>query len=129
MVGIQPQYIPISKLVSGRLFRIPQYQRAYSWRSEHCTALFGDVLAAWTKGGEATHFLATIVGLRREKRTIITDEHQVIEIVDGQQRLTTLILLLKAISKALDRGVDHSNHYFARIGTTYANGTASEYEK
>jgi hypothetical protein len=47
--------------------------------------------------------MATVVGLRREKRAIITDELQVIEIVDGQQRITTLIVLLKAIAKALDR--------------------------
>jgi hypothetical protein len=47
--------------------------------------------------------MATIVGLRREKRTIMTKEHQVIEVVDGQQRITTLILLLKAIAKAIDR--------------------------
>ena len=46
--------------------------------------------------------MATIVGLRRGKRLIITDEHQVIEIVDGQQRITTLILLMKAIAKVLD---------------------------
>ena len=46
--------------------------------------------------------MATVVGLRREARTIITEEHHVIEIVDGQQRITTLILLLKAITKAID---------------------------
>jgi hypothetical protein len=46
--------------------------------------------------------MATVVGLRREKKTIITDEYQVIEIVDGQQRITTLILLLKSIEKTLD---------------------------
>ena len=46
--------------------------------------------------------MATVVGLRREARTIMTEEHHVIEIVDGQQRITTLILLLKAITKAID---------------------------
>jgi hypothetical protein len=46
--------------------------------------------------------MATIVGLRREKRTIMTKEHQMIEIVDGQQRVTTLILLLRAIAKLID---------------------------
>ena len=38
--------------------------------------------------------MATIVGLRREKRRVIVDQHQVIDVVDGQQRLTTLILLV-----------------------------------
>ena len=45
--------------------------------------------------------MATVVGLRREARIIGLIEHQVIEIVDGQQRITTLILLLKAIAKAV----------------------------
>jgi hypothetical protein len=103
MIDIQPQYIPFGKLVSGRLFRIPQYQRAYSWRTNERMELFEDILRTWKAGAEGTHFLATIVGLRREKRKIITDEHQVLEVVDGQQRLTTLIILLKAIAKALDR--------------------------
>ena len=48
--------------------------------------------------------MSTVVGLRRETRTIMTKEHQVIEIVDGQQRITTLILILKAVAEALDRG-------------------------
>ena len=46
---------------------------------------------------EPRHFMATIVGLNRGLKTIITDEYSVIEVVDGQQRLTTLVVLLKAI--------------------------------
>ena len=46
--------------------------------------------------------MATIVGLRREKITMMTKQLQYIDVVDGQQRITTLILLLKAIAKALD---------------------------
>lgn len=103
MMEIQPRHITLGELLHGRLFRIPQYQRTYSWQKGHREDLFGDILRTWAKGSERSHFMATIVGLRREKRTIITDEHQVIEVVDGQQRITTLILLLKAIAKALNR--------------------------
>lgn len=112
MIEIQPQYITLNGLLRGRLFRIPQYQRAYSWRPEQRSDLFNDIRRTWTAGPESSHFMATIVGLRREKRTIITDEHQVTEVVDGQQRITTLILLLKAIGKAVDR----SEEVGARIG-------------
>jgi len=42
--------------------------------------------------------MATIVGLRRNKRTIAADEYFDIEVVDGQPRLTTLIILLKALA-------------------------------
>lgn len=102
-IEIQPQHIALGGLFHGRLFRIPEYQRAYSWRSKQRNDLFGDIRRTWDKGSDATHFMATIVGLRRDKVTIITDEHQVIEVVDGQQRITTLILLLKAIAKVVDR--------------------------
>ena len=53
-----------------------------------------------------SHFMATIVGLRREERRIVTDNYWVVDIVDGQQRLTTLVLLYKAVAKALNRSDD-----------------------
>lgn len=46
--------------------------------------------------------MATMVGLRREQKTIVTDAYSVVDVVDGQQRLTTLVILLRAIAKALD---------------------------
>ena len=107
-MDIQPQYIDLSKLFHRRLFRIPPYQRAYSWQEKQRKALFDDIRKSFRKSllskNGGNHFMATIVCLRKKENiTIITDEYQVVDIVDGQQRMTTLILLLKAISKALDR--------------------------
>ena len=102
MVQIHPQHISLDGLLSKRLFRIPEYQRAYSWESKHRRELFDDIRKSYGAGNAKNHFMATVVGLRRDKRLIVTDEHQVIEVVDGQQRITTLILLLKAIEEALD---------------------------
>ncbi len=104
VLEIQPQHFTFGEMIHGRLFRIPSYQRAYSWQRRQRSDLFRDIRRTWEAGDDRRHFMATIVGLRREKRKIIVDEHQVIDIVDGQQRLTTLILLLKSIGKALDRG-------------------------
>lgn len=103
VIEIQPTYVSLDKLFYGRLFRIPQYQRAYSWQNKQRKDLFDDIKSMWKNGASRSHFMATVVGLRREKHSIVTEEHQVIEVVDGQQRLSTLIILLKAISKALDR--------------------------
>jgi len=103
MIDIQPQLLTLSGLLNKRLFRIPQYQRAYSWHTKHRRDLFEDILSTWRAGDDRQHFMATVVGLRRDKRMIGTDQHQVIEIVDGQQRITTLILLLKAIAIHVDR--------------------------
>ncbi|MBL7166916.1 MAG: DUF262 domain-containing protein [Dehalococcoidales bacterium] len=103
MIDIQPQHVTLDQLFYGRLFRIPQYQRTYSWRRKERQDLFEDIQRTWAARKERSHFMATVVGLRRGKRTILTKEHQVIEVVDGQQRITTLILLFKAIAKAIDR--------------------------
>ena len=95
-----PYYFTLDELLSKRLFRIPPYQRAYSWHRKQRSDMFNDI-----KNLEGTpdsfHFMATVVGLRRESRLIGADRYNVIEVVDGQQRLTTLVLLLKAIEQKL----------------------------
>ena len=103
MLTIHPQYLTLSKLLDGRLFRIPEYQRAYSWTSRERQDLFGDIEKVCAKGEDAGHFMAAVVCLRREKQTLGTDEFHVLEVVDGQQRLTTLIILLNAIKRPLNR--------------------------
>ena len=99
MIAIQPSYLTVAELFSNRLFRIPDYQRAYSWGTAQRSDLFSDIksIAAQT-GSEAQHFMATVVCLRREQRAVDpTNKCWVLDIVDGQQRLTTLVLLLNAI--------------------------------
>ena len=100
---IQPQILTFSQLISGRLFNIPDYQRSYSWGTPHRRALFEDINRTWETGEDRTHFMDTVVGLRRGTQKIVVDEYSEIDIVDGQQRVTTLILLLKSIAKILDR--------------------------
>jgi hypothetical protein len=103
MITIHPQYLTLSKLLDGRLFRIPEYQRAYSWTTRERQDLFGDIERVHSKGPDEGHFMAAVVALRRQKQILGTDEFHVTEVVDGQQRLTTLIILLNAIKLALDK--------------------------
>ena len=100
MANYQPHYLTLAELFERRLFRIPDYQRAYRWESRHRTDLFDDIKRDWKVGKE--HFMSTIVGLGRGNQPIIADDYRVIEIVDGQQRITTLVLLFKTIAKALE---------------------------
>ncbi len=102
MITIQPQYLTLAKLLDGRLFRIPEYQRAYSWTSHQRNDLFNDILKTHQKGPDEGHFMAALVCLRRTKEILGTDEFHVMEVVDGQQRLTTLVILLNTIRLALD---------------------------
>ena len=103
MIAVYPQYLSLSKLLDGRLFRIPEYQRAYSWTSKERHDLFEDIKKIHSKGADAGHFMDAVVCLRRKKLTLGTDEFHSVEVVDGQQRLTTLIILLNTIKLALDK--------------------------
>ena len=76
---------------ADKKFIIPVYQRAYNWRKEHCDRLFKDLLAVYREKYES-HFFGGIVYVAYE--TAGTNEYL---IIDGQQRLTTVSLLLIAI--------------------------------
>lgn len=97
---LNPMHLRVATLLQGRLFRIPEYQRAYSWGPRQRADLFNDILEAHRSNRE--HFMATVVALARDTRVIGADEYRTVELVDGQQRVTTIIILLKAIEKALD---------------------------
>lgn len=96
---LNPKHLTVSKLLQGRLFRIPEYQRAYSWQKRQREDLFKDIVEAHRSGQE--HFMATVVALARDRRLIAAEEFSVVELVDGQQRVTTLVILLKALERAL----------------------------
>lgn len=98
---IHPQYLSFSDLVSKKLFRIPEYQRAYSWTSHQRQDLFSDIRKTHSKGTDEAHFMAAVVCLLRRKQILGTDSYEIMEVVDGQQRLTTLVVLLKTIQRAL----------------------------
>ncbi len=110
----------LQSLMSGRLFRIPEYQRAYSWGPKQREDLFADIvkLRGTTKG----HFMATMVGLRRGTRRISADDYTVLEIVDGQQRLTTLTILLRALQKRLAKGDPAEVGLAAEVHTLLVKG-------
>jgi uncharacterized protein with ParB-like and HNH nuclease domain len=99
-MDLNPRHLTLSALFAGRLFRIPEYQRAYAWESPQRTDLFRDIRDAFAHQQE--HFMATVVSQARDRRRIGADEFQAVDVVDGQQRLTTLVILFKAIERALD---------------------------
>ena len=115
-MNYQPQHYSLAQLLAGRLFSIPDYQRAYRWEQKHRDALFSDIESSWNGGQSKHHFMATVVGLSTgECVNIIGEEFEHFEIVDGQQRLTTLILLLKAIAKTLDRSDKEESDYAEKL--------------
>lgn len=103
---IQPEFKPLIVILSDKLFRIPKYQRHYSWQSRQRHELFEDIKKlelAREKYDERTHFMATIVCLKtQDKEQVGSNTFYIYDVVDGQQRLTTLVILLKAISLKLE---------------------------
>ena len=80
-----------------RTFSIPVYQRNYEWKEPECSRLFSDIEAI--AGGSGSHFVGTIVYVTSENSNATWSEFTVI---DGQQRITTVLLLLKAIHELTD---------------------------
>ncbi|MCZ2859982.1 DUF262 domain-containing protein [Blastococcus sp. VKM Ac-2987] len=83
---------------SNLVYRIPPYQREYSWQKGQWEALFQDLIEA-----EGAHFLGTIITLNQTTDAVHSG---VLEVIDGQQRATTLTLLLAAIYSVLKENQD-----------------------
>lgn len=85
---VEPKILTLWKLLGGRLFNIPSYQRSYSWEPKHRENLFDDIKKSYSEE-KAPHFMSTVVGLSRgtEKIMIDTDEYEEIDIVDGHSEL------------------------------------------
>lgn len=99
---IEPRYGVLQTLFADRVFRIPHYQRFYSWQGRQREDLFSDLTKLAAGGHDQHHFMATIVCHRTaETKDVGASQYRVYDVVDGQQRLTTLILLLKSIELAL----------------------------
>jgi hypothetical protein len=104
---IQPKYVTLTGLFADRVFRIPSYQRFYSWQEKQREDLFNDIRVLSRISGDGHHFMATIVCHDTgEKASVGATDYHVFEVVDGQQRITTLIILLRAVAKKLETGAD-----------------------
>ena len=79
-----------------RTFAIPVYQRNYEWKELECSKLFGDIETI--AGGSASHFVGTIVYVTSDSNPSWSEY----TVIDGQQRITTVMLLLKAIHDLTD---------------------------
>ena len=94
----------LQELFSDRIFRVPDYQRGYAW-GEQQVREFLDDLELLSPNSERRHYTGTIV-LHQPKAVIKKFDKEGTSyaewhIVDGQQRLTTIVLLLNEISRAL----------------------------
>ena len=86
---------PLKEIFSSKFdYIIPSYQRPYAWTVDQASELFDDLYDFYQREKEETYFLGSIVLIKEEDRP-----HA--EVIDGQQRLTTLTILLASIASSL----------------------------
>lgn len=97
----------------NKRFIIPEYQRPYAWSDEQIQVLFDDLTEYTlntTEDENNTYFLGTIVSYENDNKEQ--------EIIDGQQRITSLLLLLRAIYTKLESDGPETNFLKSQIEPT-----------
>ena len=80
-------------------FIIPIYQRTYSWTEKQCRQLWDDILRAGSSDTIAVHFIGSIVYIEQGLSQV--SHRAPLLVIDGQQRLTTVSLLIEALARVL----------------------------
>src|SRR5713101_777092 len=80
-------------------FVIPIYQRTYSWTKKECGQLWEDIVRSGADDRISVHFVGSIVYIE-QGLSQVTHQSPLL-VIDGQQRLTTVTLLIAALAKAL----------------------------
>lgn len=102
---------PLAKIFSSDFdYVIPTYQRPYAWTTVHAGELFSDLYDFFRKEPDDTYFLGSIVLIKE-------DDKPHAEVIDGQQRLTTLTILLAALTHQASGNIrDSLNRYLCEPG-------------
>ena len=80
-------------------FIIPIYQRTYSWTERECRQLWDDIVRTGNDAAVSAHFVGSIVYI--EKGLYQVSSQSLLLVIDGQQRLTTVTLILEALARQL----------------------------
>lgn len=102
---------------NGLTYQIPRFQRDYSWTDVEWEDLWTDILGTVQEGGEPAHYMGYLVLQSQDEKSF--------DVIDGQQRLTTLSLIVLAVLKNLSRLVeegknpDQNKQRLEQIRSTY----------
>lgn len=96
--------IKIKDFFNGRFFEIPKYQRGFAWEVQNIRELFDDIIESIESN--SNHYIGTIVLSKAE------EDDEKFYVVDGQQRITTITLIISALIKKLSQ---NDQAYFERF--------------
>lgn len=89
-------------LGNGLTYRIPRFQRDYSWSEEEWEDLWADIQNTLPADGEPAHYMGYLV--------LQTADNRIYEVIDGQQRLTTISLIVLAAMRLLGKFADEGKN-------------------
>ena len=104
--------IPLERLFNKKIFRIPDYQRGYAWREDQLKAFWEDLV---NLKGDRLHYTGVLT--LKESPSVEKDSNEfwlvedhsysVYNVVDGQQRLTTFVIFIQALTEFFHSFPDH----------------------
>lgn len=97
---------------------IPFFQRPYVWKIDDCENLYEDIeqiIASLHKFPLKEHFIGTVITKPNSASTV---SHAKFDLVDGQQRLTTFALIIKALANSVDHNQENANYLYDNINKT-----------
>lgn len=87
----------LRQFFASKVFEIPKYQRSYAWEKQNVRELFEDIQESLDT--KANHYIGTVVLAK-------TKNEEVFDIVDGQQRVTTIVMFISVIISKLNDKAD-----------------------
>ncbi|MGT0069799.1 DUF262 domain-containing protein [Helicobacter pylori] len=102
MAEMKPDKKSLKKILvvgNDTYYQIPIYQRPYQWTEENCEELLNDLFENYEDHGEDDYFCGSLVFIK-------LDKDNKTDIVDGQQRLSTFILLAKVLATLYSERLD-----------------------
>src|SRR3989344_7161297 len=97
------------KKVFEQWYRIPEYQRPYVWEDAQVLELLDDISNSAKNNEDSEYFLGSIV-YQTKKQNQNGIEYEENDLLDGQQRLTTLFLIM-AVIRDLEKGKENEERY------------------
>ena len=91
----------IQWLSGGSTIVVPVYQRQYRWDIDGCEQLLADIRSVAAGDDHHTHFIGSILSTRSSSATGAPDGENELVLIDGQQRITTLMLLIAALQHSV----------------------------
>lgn len=97
--------VSFQQLLNGKIqYRVPLFQRTYSWKEEHWDRLWNDILDVYISDKPRKHFIGAIVTLPIPDSPEKASKYV---LIDGQQRIATLLIILAVVAnKAKSAGVE-----------------------